>query len=105
MSTQQQVLDLVTFKLRDGVTREQFLDTVDPVSQWASRQPGFVSRELSYCAADDKWIEVVHWASQAEADAAAADEANAQECAPMFGMIDMESLSMLRGEPAVSVRA
>ena len=60
------VLELVVFKLKVGVTHEQFLSTVDPVSDWARQQPGFVSRELSY--------------SEAAADAAM----SSGSCAPML---------------------
>ena len=48
----ERVLELVVFKLGDGVTRKQFLGTVDGVSRWISRQPGFISRELSF---DGSW--------------------------------------------------
>ena len=39
------VLELVVFKLREDVTREEFLATNPALSEWARQQPGFVSRE------------------------------------------------------------
>ncbi len=95
------VLDLVVFSLKEGVTREQFLRAVDAVSRWARSQPGFVSRNLSYNADQDKWIEMVRWASLTDAEVAAKAEESAEECLPMFGMIDMETMLYLRGEPAI----
>ena len=95
------VVELVVFKLADGVSREQFLGTVDPVSTWIGRQPGFVSRELSYDADGDSWIDVVWWSSLEEAQAAAELAMNSESCAPMFGLIDMESTLMLHGELAI----
>jgi hypothetical protein len=97
----EKVLELVVFKLGDGVTREQFLGTVEGVSRWISRQPGFISRELSYDTDGDRWIEVVWWKSLAEAQAAAELAMSSDSCAPMFALIDMESTLMLHGTLAI----
>ena len=96
------VLELVVFKLAGGVSREQFLATVDPVSRWIATQPGFISRDLCHDAAGERWIEVVWWASLGEAQAAAELAMSSESCAPMFGLIDMESTLMLHGEHVVS---
>ena len=66
----EKVLELVVFKLAAGVTRDQFLATVDPVSSRISRQPGFISRELSHYSQDDRWIEVLWWSTLQEAQSA-----------------------------------
>ncbi|HEX5995001.1 MAG TPA: hypothetical protein VFY84_07660 [Jiangellales bacterium] len=96
------VLELVVFSLKDGVSRERLLGTVDAVSAWARSQPGFVSRDLSHNAEQDKWIEVVYWASLADAEAAAEASQTSQQCAPMFGLIDMESALFLHAVPAIA---
>lgn len=96
-----EVLDLVIFTLKGDATREQFLGTVDAVSQWARSQPGFVSRDLSYNADQGKWIEMVRWVSVSDADTAAQVEMTAEECLPMFALIDTESMLYLRGDPAI----
>jgi hypothetical protein len=54
---EERVLELVVYKLNDGVSREQFLGTNDAVSSWISKQPGFVSRELAYDADGDRWVD------------------------------------------------
>ena len=95
------VLELVVFKLADGVARERFLGTVDTVSAWIAAQPGFISRELSHDAEGDRWIEVVWWRSLGEAQAAAERAMTSESCAPMFSLIDMESTLMLHGELAI----
>ena len=92
------VLELVVFKLAAGVSRERFLGTVEPVSSWISRQPGFVSRELCHDAEGDRWIDVVWWRTMDEARAAAELAMTSEACAPMFGLIDMESTLMVHGE-------
>ena len=98
---QTKVLELVVFKLAEGVSREQFLATVDAVSSWISAQPGFISRELCHDAEGDRWIEVVWWKTMADAKAAAQKAMTSESCAPMFALIDMESTLMIHAEPAI----
>ena len=92
------VVELAIFKLKEGATREQLLETADAVSEWARRQPGFVSRDLTYSAESDTWIDVVWWASIDAAHAAAEAALTSESCAPMFGLIDLEGTQMLHGE-------
>jgi hypothetical protein len=98
----QPILELVVFKLKEGATREAFLGTVGAVSAWAKTQPGFVSRDLCYSAADDRWIEVVWWDTLHHAEAAADAAMSSASCAPMFRLIDMESMLFLHGQPAIA---
>ena len=102
MGMETKVLELVVFKLAADATREQFLATVDQVSNWISSQPGFISRELCEDAEGGRWIEVIWWRTPADAQAAAELAMTSESCAPMFGLIDMESTLMLHGEPAIA---
>src|SRR5215210_4112160 len=97
------VLELVVFELAPGVSREQFLDTVDALSDWARRQPGFISRELSHDAEGDRWIEVVWWKTMDDAKAAAERAMRSESCAAMFALIEMESAQMIHAEPAIAL--
>ena len=94
-------LELVVFKLNEGVSRDEFLATNDAVSYWISKQPGFLSRDLSYDAEGDRWIDVVWWATIEDAAAAAELALSSESCAPMFSQINMGSTLMLHGEPAI----
>ena len=96
------VLELVVFTLKEGVSREQFLGTNDAVSTWISKQPGFISRELSYDAEGDRWIEVAWWKTLEDAHAAAELAMTSESCAPMFALIDLDSALMLHGAPAIA---
>jgi hypothetical protein len=102
MEAEGKALELVVFKLNEGVTREQFLAAAEDVSTWISTQPGFISRELSYDAEGDRWIEVVWWVTVEHAQVAARLAMNSTLCAPMFAAIDKESTLMLHGELAVT---
>ncbi|MGH2726118.1 MAG: hypothetical protein ACRDKS_03995, partial [Actinomycetota bacterium] len=92
----------MVFKLSEGVSRERFFGTLDPVSSWISKQPGFISRELSYDADGDRWIEVIWWETTENAGAAAELAMNSESCAPMFALIEMEEALMLHGEQAIA---
>jgi len=83
-------------------TREQFLATDAGASSWGARAPGFVSHELSYAAETDRWIELARWETLEHAKAAAEAAMSSKSCAPMFALIDMESVLMLHGEPATA---
>jgi hypothetical protein len=96
------VLEIVVFTLNEGVTRDQLLATAGPVSAWIAGQPGFVSRELAYDADGDRWIDVVGWQTMADARAAAERAMTSESCAPMFALIDMDSILMIHGEAAMA---
>ena len=102
MNATQNVLELVVFRLNEGVARDQFLGTNDAVSAWISQQPGFLSRDLSYDAEGDRWIDIIRWESIENATAAADLSTSSPSCLPMFALIDMESLLMIHGEPAIA---
>ena len=95
------VLELVVYKLKEGIAREQFLGTNGAVSTWISRQPGFVSRDLVYDSDGDRWVDVVWWETMEQAHAASEKAMTSESCQPMFALIDMESALMLHGVPAI----
>jgi hypothetical protein len=99
------VLELVTFKLVPGVTEDQFVVVNEQVSAWVSRQPGFVSRYLSFDEKNDTYIDVVYWESLAAAELANEMAMTSTECAPMFGMCQPESVNMVHAAPIASVVA
>lgn len=96
------VLELVVYKVKEGVSRQQFLATNDAVSSWISNQPGFISRELAYDAEGDRWVDVIWWDTLEQAHAASELSMTSESCTPMFALIDMESALMLHGVPAIN---
>ena len=96
------VLELVVYKLNEGVSREQFLGTNDAVSAWISKQSGFISRDLVYDGEGDRWVDVVWWETIESAQTAAELAMSSTSCSPMFALIDMESALMLHGEQAIA---
>ena len=96
------VLELVVYKLNEGVSREQFLDTNPAVAAWISKQPGFISRDCVYDGEGDRWVDVIWWETMENAGAAAELAMTSESCAPMFALIDMESMLMLHGHQALA---
>lgn len=99
-SQAERVLELVVFRVKEGVARDRLLGTVDAVSDWIAEQPGFISRELLDGAEDGRWVDLVWWRTLDEAHAAAERAMASESCAPMFSLIDMESTLMLHAVPA-----
>jgi hypothetical protein len=95
------VVEIAIFKAKEGVTREQLLATVDAVSEWARSRPGFVSRDLTYSAEGDNWIDVIWWESLEAATTAAEASMTSESCAPMFAAIDLEGTQMLHAERVI----
>lgn len=98
-------LELVVFKLKDDADKRRFVEAAETAKNWMIGQPGFVSRELCHSNAEDRWVEVVWWATMEQAESAAEAAATSESCAPMFSMIDLDSALMLHGEPALTFLA
>jgi hypothetical protein len=96
------VLELVVYKLLEGVSRERFLGTDDAASSWISKRPGFLSRDLVHDAESDRWVDVIWLATMEDAQAASGVALTSESCAPMFALIDLESVLMVHGVQATA---
>jgi hypothetical protein len=90
------VIEVVTLKLKTGVTAAQF-DTVDQEvrTKYVEKRPGFLSRE-SAPGADHNWLAIVHWRSLADADASMKSFSTAPASAEFMSMIVPDSMVMTR---------
>jgi len=102
MSNEQKVLELVVYRLNEGVTEAQYREAYDELSRWVEPRPGFVSRDVLRAEREDQWIELVWWTNKADAEQAAADAATAPECAAFFGAVHLDSLLMVLADPAAA---
>ncbi len=90
------VIEVVTFKLRGGVTAAQFrLVDQEVEAQHVSRQPGFVSRE-SAAGEHGEWLVIVHWRSAADANSSMASFETAPAAAKFMSSIDASTMHMKR---------
>ncbi len=90
------VIEVVTFKLKSGVTAAQFRLVDQQVeTQHVARQPGFVSRE-SAAGENGEWLVIVHWRSAADANASMASFEKAPAAANFMSSIDTSTMLMRR---------
>lgn len=94
--TQGVVIEIVTLKLKQGVTADEFRPLDRAVElQHAAKQPGFISRE-SAAGDNGEWLVVVHWRSVEDAEASMASFPNAAAIEPFMSKIDASTMSMKR---------
>ena len=87
------VIEIVTFKLADGISPEAFVAASGAVTAFARSQAGFVSRRLSM-AEDGTWMDHVHWSSMEAAQAAQTAFPAQESLAPFMAMINPEGMTM-----------
>lgn len=64
-----ETLEIVTFRLKPG-TEADFVANNGIMTDWLTRQPGFLSRHLGR-REDGSWVDVVRWQNLDQAQAAA----------------------------------
>lgn len=95
-SSPMEVVEIITLRLRDGVTDSQFLAANQRVeSEHVVGQPGFLSRQTAR-ADNGEWLVLVHWTSISAAEASMASFASAPATQGFMAVIDGSSLIMKR---------
>ena len=90
------VIEVVTFKLKQGVTADEFRPLDKAVElQHVAKQPGFISRE-SAAGDDGEWLVIVHWQSVKDAEASMASFPSAPATEQFMSKIDAKSMIMKR---------
>ena len=97
-----QVIEMVTYKLNDGVSKETFVDAARAMNTWIESRPGFLQRRLS-CSEDGTWIEHIHWADMASAKAAAAEIGSDPANAAALSSIDGPSVKISHSELEIMI--
>ena len=91
-------LEIVTFKIKDGVMLPDFLKAAAELEEgFAKKQEGFLCRTFGRGEGND-WVDVIRWQTMADAEAASKAAMQSAACAPMFGMIDEPSVKMMHFE-------
>lgn len=87
------VIEYVTFTLVPGTTEAAFLAAAHGTEALIRRQPGFVSRRLSW-GPDGHWTDAVTWETLAQAEAAAQAVMADPDFVPFMALIDGPSARM-----------
>lgn len=96
------VMETVMFKLKEGITREEFVSAAEKTVEFVTTQPGFVSRRLS-CTGDGEWIEQIEWSDMASAKGAAAAIGTVEGNRPFLSAIDGPTVQMRHSDLEVSI--
>ena len=90
------VVEVVTFKLKAGVSAAEFAPLDQAVErEHVAKQPGFVSRESAH-GVDGDWLVIVHWRSVKDAEASMATFEKATAAAQFMSKIEASTMSMKR---------
>jgi hypothetical protein len=87
------VLEVVKFKLNEGVTREKFLEGVSKTNAYISSSKGFIERSVGV-SKEDVWTDIVKWEDMESALHAAEAFSKSAEGVEFMAMIDMNSAEM-----------
>ena len=96
------VIETVTFKLNQGVSRGDFVAAAKISSAWVEAQPGFMHRRLS-CTEDGTWIEHIQWTDMGAAKAAAAEIGKAPGNASFLSAINGPTVQVPHSELEVVI--
>jgi len=96
------VIETVTFRLNDDVSRDEFVDAAKDMNAWVEARPGFLYRRLS-CTEDGTWIEHIQWTDMDAAKAAAAEISKAPGNARFLSAINGQTVQLLHSELEVVI--
>ncbi len=97
-----QVLELVTFKAKTGVSKEQVVEINELVMEQVKKFPGFIYRSLCWQQGSESWLDVVYWQDQASVDAAQEKFMASAVCQQLMEIIDVESTKMQHADILLS---
>ena len=92
------ILELVTFRLRAGVSEEQFIEAVRAVDTFLTDRAGFRARQVLRTEADGGWVDLVWWADLAAARSAADAIGQDPAAASFMACIDPASVQVSHSE-------
>lgn len=93
------VIEVTTFKYKATVDADEFWKRDAGIeADYTSKQPGYISRESGYSAADNEVVVVVRWKSQQDADASMKKFMNDTSVSDYAEMIDGATMKMARYE-------
>ncbi len=89
-----QVLKMVTFKTKQGLSKAQVLDINQQVMEQIRELSGFLYRSVCYKAEGDTWLDVVYWQDEVAAKSAQEQFMQSHLCQQLMAIVDVESTTM-----------
>jgi hypothetical protein len=91
------ILELVMFRLRKDILRNEFNAASRTVTDCLKTYPGFLSRTLYHVKEQDSWIDIVTWKDMPSAKAAANRIKSDAQCRNFLESIDSDSVKIIHG--------
>lgn len=92
------VVELVSFKLKEGVSAEALLATNPAVQAYVTSLPGLLYRSVSLNDETNEWTDIVYWETLANAEHASQVFMDSPACQEMVALIDPDSVRMQHTE-------
>lgn len=99
---QSTVIELVVFKLKNGVDQAAFSKAVNDSNVYLKKCQGFIDRQLGVTE-DGLWADVLHWKDMSAAKKAANEIMASNECQGFLRMLDEKSIQMWHLKPIITV--
>jgi heme-degrading monooxygenase HmoA len=81
------ILELVRFKIKPDLAKQEFLSAAEQASEFLRRQHGFVKRRIYHVQANE-WLDAVTWENLQAAQSAAANFQQDARCQEFMRCID-----------------
>lgn len=81
------IIEMVLWKFKDGVSTEQGKKSVFKLNEFASKQPGFISRKTA-TSEDGKFLDVILWTDLESAKSASEKAMQNEMTATIFSTMD-----------------
>ena len=92
------IVEVATIRLKPGAAEADLVTASDAFQNFLGAVDGFIRRELLK-RGETEYADLVHWRSQADADAMMAAAATSSECAAYFALMDIDG-----SDPSEEVR-
>jgi hypothetical protein len=86
-------IELVSYKLKSGITTAQLQNTHDSLNSFCSQQEGFIYRSISKDQ-DNTWFDIVYWQNMECAQKAGEKFMQDEICHTLSELIDENTLVM-----------
>lgn len=85
-----QAHEIIVVVFKAGIGKEEQTATMREIGVISSKTDGFISRQIFYTDAENRWIDYIIWRDMAAADASIEDAKAFPQAATLFGKIDQE---------------
>jgi len=83
------IVEMAPFTINQGVTEAELLKASEILqAEFLGKQKGFIKRELLH-QGERSYIDIVHWTSKEDADAALKASETCAPCAAFFGLMEI----------------